>query len=46
VRFDTSKVAELPVANTPDVFSLALHAAGVARVNSGQSNFASGTNSR
>lgn len=44
VRFDNTKVAELPVGNTRDVFSLALQAAGVSQVNSGQSNFASGTN--
>jgi len=44
VRFDQTKVAELPVANTRDVFSLALQVAGVSQVNSGQSNFASGTN--
>lgn len=44
VRFDNTKVAELPVANTRDIFSLALQAAGVSQVNSGQSSFASGTN--
>ncbi len=44
VRFDSTKVAELPVGNTRDIFSLALQAAGVSQVNSGQSNFASGTN--
>jgi hypothetical protein len=44
VRFDTKKVAELPVGNTRDVFSLALQAAGVSQLNSGQAIFASGTN--
>jgi hypothetical protein len=44
VRFDTKRVAELPVINSRDVFSLALSAAGVSQLASGQSNFAAGTN--
>ena len=44
VRFDTKRIAELPVGNSRDVFSLALQAAGVSQTVSGQSNFASGPN--
>lgn len=44
VRFDTRRVADLPVINSRDVFALALSAAGVSQLNSGQSSFASGTN--
>jgi hypothetical protein len=44
VRWDTRRVAELPVINSRDVFSLALSAAGVSQLGSGQSDFASGTN--
>jgi hypothetical protein len=44
VRFDTRRVADLPVINSRDVFSLALSASGVSQLNSGQSGFASGTN--
>lgn len=44
VRFDTKRIAELPVGNSRDVFSLALQAAGVSQTNSGQANFASGPN--
>src|SRR6266545_5260406 len=42
VRFDTKRVAELPVGSSRDVFSLALSAAGVSETNSGQASFASG----
>ena len=42
VRFDTKRIAELPVGNQRDVFSLALSAAGVSQTNSGQASFASG----
>ena len=42
VRFDTRRIAELPVANQRDIYSLALSAAGVSQTNSGQSSFASG----
>ena len=42
VRFDTKRIAELPVGNQRDVFSLALSAAGVSQTNTGQANFASG----
>ncbi|HSL23100.1 MAG TPA: carboxypeptidase regulatory-like domain-containing protein [Vicinamibacterales bacterium] len=44
VRFDTKRVAELPVTNSRDVFALALSAPGVSQLGSGQSGFASGTN--
>jgi hypothetical protein len=44
VRFDTRRVAELPVTNSRDVFSLALSAPGVSQMASGQSSFAAGTN--
>src|SRR6266511_3907249 len=42
VRFDTKRIAELPVGSSRDVFSLALSAAGVSETNSGQASFASG----
>ena len=42
VRFDTKRIAELPVSQSRDVFSLALSAAGVSETNSGQASFASG----
>jgi carboxypeptidase family protein len=42
VRFDTKRIAELPVGASRDVFSLALSAAGVSETNSGQASFASG----
>jgi hypothetical protein len=42
VRFDTKRIAELPVSNSRDVFSLALSAAGVSQTNTGQASFASG----
>ena len=46
VRFDTTRVAELPVQGTTfrDVFALALSAPGVSQLGSGQNGFASGTN--
>jgi hypothetical protein len=44
VRFDTRRVSDLPVINSRDVFSLALSAAGVSQLNSGQAGFAAGTN--
>jgi hypothetical protein len=44
VRFDTKRIAELPVINSRDVFSLALSAAGVSQLGSGQTGFAAGTN--
>jgi hypothetical protein len=44
VRFDTTRISELPVGNSRDVFSVALSAPGVSQLGSGQSNFASGTN--
>ncbi len=42
VRFDTKRIAELPVGNQRDIFSLALSAAGVSQTNTGQASFASG----
>ena len=42
VRFDTKRVAELPVGTSRDIFSLALSAAGVSQTNTGQASFASG----
>jgi hypothetical protein len=42
VRFDTSRVSELPVINSRDVFSLALSAPGVNQLSSGQGGFAAG----
>ena len=44
VRFDAHRVAELPVANSRDVFAVALSAPGVSQLGSGQAVFASGTN--
>jgi hypothetical protein len=44
VRFDTTRMAELPVTNSRDVFAVALSAPGVSQLGSGQSAFASGTN--
>ena len=42
MRFDTKRIAELPVGNQRDIFSLALSAAGVSQTNTGQASFASG----
>lgn len=44
VRFDTRRVAELPVINSRDIFSLALQAPGVSQLGSGHTGFAAGTN--
>src|SRR5438445_1691893 len=50
VRFDTKRIAELPVNAPPggagfrDVYSLALSAAGVSALSSGNSTFGAGTN--
>jgi hypothetical protein len=44
VRFETKRISELPVANQRDVFSLALQAAGVSALASGNSAFTTGTN--
>jgi hypothetical protein len=46
VRFDTTRIAELPVSGATfrDVFAVALSAPGVSQLGSGQSGFASGTN--
>jgi hypothetical protein len=40
VRFDTRRVAELPVINSRDIFSLALQAPGVSQLGAGQAGFA------
>ena len=42
VRFDTTRISELPVINSRDVFSLALSAPGVNQLSSGQGGFAAG----
>ncbi|HVL68263.1 MAG TPA: carboxypeptidase regulatory-like domain-containing protein [Vicinamibacterales bacterium] len=46
VRFDTKRIAELPVSGATfrDVFAVALSAPGVSQLGSGQTGFASGTN--
>jgi hypothetical protein len=43
-RFDERRLSELPLATTRSVYNIALSAAGVSQLNSGQSAFASGTN--
>jgi len=43
VRFDTKRVAELPVIGSRNIFTLARSAPGVSELASGQTNFASGT---
>jgi hypothetical protein len=43
-RFDEKRLSELPVATTRSVYNIALSAAGVSQLNSGQSAFAGGTN--
>ena len=43
VRFDTRRVAELPVMGSRNIFTLARSAPGVSELASGQTNFASGT---
>jgi hypothetical protein len=44
VRFDQRRVADLPVINSRDVFSLALSAPGVSQLSPNQANFSTGTN--
>ena len=44
VRFDTTRISELPMMNSRDIFAVALSAPGVSQLGSGQSEFASGTN--
>lgn len=44
VRFDTRRISELPLATDRNVFNIALSAAGVSQLASGQSEFAAGTN--
>ena len=43
VRFDTQRVAELPVMGSRNIFTLARSAPGVSELASGQNTFASGT---
>ncbi len=43
-RFDEKRLSELPLATTRSVYNIALSAPGVSQLNSGQSQFASGTN--
>jgi hypothetical protein len=43
VRFDTQRVAELPVMGSRNIFTLARSAPGVSELASGQTSFASGT---
>ncbi len=44
VRFDSRRISELPLGNSRDVFSLALSAAGVSQLGSGQTGFSNGVN--
>src|SRR5215210_6786472 len=41
-RFDSKRLSELPIAPNRNVFNVALSAAGVSQIASGQSNFANG----
>ena len=43
-RFDSRRLSELPLAPNRNVYNVALSAAGVSQLNSGQSDFAGGTN--
>src|SRR6185369_4536607 len=43
-RFDEKRLSELPLATTRSVYNIALSAPGVSQLNSGQSQFAGGTN--
>ena len=43
-RFDERRLSELPLATTRSVYNVALSAAGVSQLNSGQTAFAGGTN--
>ena len=44
VRFDATRIAELPMQNSRDIFAVALSAPGVSQLGQGQTGFASGTN--
>jgi hypothetical protein len=44
VRFDSRRIEELPLGNSRDVFTVALSAAGVSQLGSGQSAFSNGVN--
>jgi hypothetical protein len=43
-RFDEKRLSELPLATTRSVYNIALSAPGVSQINSGQAQFAGGTN--
>ncbi len=43
-RFDSRRLSELPLSTTRNVYTVALSAAGVSQLNSGQSAFANGIN--
>src|ERR1051325_11890549 len=43
-RFDEKRLTELPLATNRSVYNVALSAAGVSQINSGQTAFAGGTN--
>ncbi|MFN2499312.1 MAG: carboxypeptidase regulatory-like domain-containing protein [Pyrinomonadaceae bacterium] len=43
-RFDSRRLSELPLSATRSVYSVALSAPGISQLNSGQSEFAGGTN--
>src|SRR4026209_1394705 len=43
-RFDEKRLSELPLATTRSVYNVALSAPGVSQINSGQAQFAGGTN--
>ncbi|MCA1631079.1 MAG: carboxypeptidase regulatory-like domain-containing protein [Acidobacteria bacterium] len=43
-RFDDKRLSELPIATNRSVYNVALSAAGVSQINSGQSQFANGIN--
>jgi len=44
VRFDTTRMSELPITGSRNIFNVALSAAGVSQIASGQSGFANGAN--
>ncbi len=44
VRFDSRRISELPLGNSRDIFNLALSAAGVSQLGSGQTGFSNGVN--
>ena len=46
VRFDSRRISELPLGNSRDIFNLALSAAGVSQLGSGQTAFSTASTSR